>query len=112
MVILLLKRAIFLSTVFDPILLILAGITMANVPCFYFCIVSMELGKNGDLIINIAVVLPAVPAVWGLKHGFAGKKLLSLLFPHVLVHNVDVHKSLDEIEFQPNPKTDYKVSCP
>ena len=30
----------------------------------------------------------------------------------ILAGNEDVHKSLDEFEFQPDPTTDLGVSCP
>ena len=30
----------------------------------------------------------------------------------ILACNRDMHKSLDESEFQPDPATDYGVSCP
>ena len=29
-----------------------------------------------------------------------------------LAGNKDMHKSLDEFEFQPDPTTDYGVTCP
>ena len=30
----------------------------------------------------------------------------------ILAGNEDMHKSLDEFEFRPDPTTDYGVSCP
>ena len=30
----------------------------------------------------------------------------------ILAGNKDIHKSLDEFEFRPDPTTDYRVSCP
>ena len=30
----------------------------------------------------------------------------------ILAGNEDIHKSLDEFEFRPDPTTDYGVSCP
>ena len=32
--------------------------------------------------------------------------------PLILANNEDMHKSLDEYEFRPDPITDYGVSCP
>ena len=37
--------------------------------------------------------------------------VLDLIF-FVLAGNKNMHKSLDEFEFQPDPTTDYRVNCP
>ena len=48
---------------------------------------------------------------WGkLRHHIFSAVFDQILF--ILAGNEDMHKSLDEFEFRPDPTTDYGVSCP
>ena len=47
---------------------------------------------------------------WGkLRHHIFSAVFDRILF--ILAGNEDMHKSLDELEFRPDPTTDYGVSC-
>ena len=45
---------------------------------------------------------------WSTKFPLGGE--VNHIWP--LAYNEDMHKSLDEFEFRPDPTTDYGVSCP
>ena len=60
---------------------------------------DLTTGFHGISVIIMKTVLPLFLVV-----------LNGILF--ILTGNDDIHKSLDEFEFQPDPATDHIASCP
>ena len=60
------------------------------------------------------VELAALDRLEKSPYTYNGRKVVTTfdLILFILACNEDIHKSLDEFEFPPDPTTDYRVNCP